>query len=245
MSKLNDSTLKILKKYRLDTDMSVFGNENKLYDVVKVMDDMVGNQVSKYVSAISVLNSLNHSAPASSQASYNSVFAEYSNDGTVPTISNDIYIYNALSMKKIKIFKPGDNIFPIGYLLGSNGYVLCYVNLDIERNVYFCSSDEQGTNNLTGTSVPTIRVAFAPYVCFSTSSISFNGSYVAVDNIINGSSAGNLSLPTGDKMAITLPEEIGSLGNKLYYNSISSCSHQFKMPYITYESYITERCLRA
>ena len=32
MSKLNDSTLKILKKYRLDTDMSVFGNENKLYD---------------------------------------------------------------------------------------------------------------------------------------------------------------------------------------------------------------------
>ena len=30
MSKLNDSTLKILKKYRLDTDMSVFGNENKL-----------------------------------------------------------------------------------------------------------------------------------------------------------------------------------------------------------------------
>ena len=45
MSKLNDSTLKILKKYRLDTDMSVFGNENKLYDVVKVMDDMVGGQV--------------------------------------------------------------------------------------------------------------------------------------------------------------------------------------------------------
>ena len=45
MSKLNDSTLKILKKYRLDTDMSVFGNENKLYDVVKVMDDMVGTQV--------------------------------------------------------------------------------------------------------------------------------------------------------------------------------------------------------
>ena len=49
MSKLNDSTLKILKKYRLDTDMSVFGNENKLYDVVKVMDDMVGGQVGKYI----------------------------------------------------------------------------------------------------------------------------------------------------------------------------------------------------
>lgn len=29
MSKLNDSTLKIFKKYRLDTDMSVFGDENK------------------------------------------------------------------------------------------------------------------------------------------------------------------------------------------------------------------------
>ena len=57
MSKLNDSTLKILKKYRLDTDMSVFGNENKLYDVVKVMDDMVGNQVSKYVGDVYCLSS--------------------------------------------------------------------------------------------------------------------------------------------------------------------------------------------
>ena len=57
MSKLNDSTLKILKKYRLDTDMSVFGNENKLYDVVKVMDDMVGNQVSKYVGNVYYLSS--------------------------------------------------------------------------------------------------------------------------------------------------------------------------------------------
>ena len=57
MSKLNDSTLKILKKYRLDTDMSVFGNENKLYDVVKVMDDMVGNQVGKYVSSVYYMSS--------------------------------------------------------------------------------------------------------------------------------------------------------------------------------------------
>ena len=57
MSKLNDSTLKILKKYRLNTDMSVFGNENKLHDVVKVMDDMVGNQVGKYVGIVSYLSS--------------------------------------------------------------------------------------------------------------------------------------------------------------------------------------------
>lgn len=57
MSKLNDSTLKIFKKYRLDTDMSVFGNENKLYDVVKVMDDMVGNQVGNYIAQLTYWDS--------------------------------------------------------------------------------------------------------------------------------------------------------------------------------------------
>lgn len=240
MSKLNDSTLKIFKKYRLDTNMSVFGNENKLYDVVKVMDDMVGNQVSKYVSAINVLNSLEKSGPVTSVATNSSVFAECPFDGTIPSISNDIYIYNALSMKKIMTFKSGDNIFPIGCLIDKDGNVICQINLDLERNKYFCSSDEQGTNNLTGTSVPIIKVAFAPYVCFSTSSVFFGVSSVDVTDIINGSLAGNVSFPTGTSMAITLPEEIGLLGNKLYYNSISGCSHAFWPPYIAYEFYVTE-----
>lgn len=39
MSKLNDSTLKILKKYKPDTNMSVFGNENKLNEVINLMDN--------------------------------------------------------------------------------------------------------------------------------------------------------------------------------------------------------------
>ena len=240
MSKLNDSTLKILKKYRLDTDMSVFGNENKLYDVVKVMDDMVGNQVSKYAGAISVLSSLDTSAPNTRIATRTSVFAEYSYDGVKPTISNDVYVYNALSMKKIKIFKPDDNIFPIGCLSDKDGNVICHVNLDLERNKYFCSSDELGTNNLTGTSVPIIKVAFASYVYFSTSPVYFSGLSVDISNIINGESAGNVSFPTGIKLAITLPEEIGLLGNKLYSNSISGCSHTFYPPNISYEFYITE-----
>lgn len=39
MSKLNDSTLKIFKKYKPDTNMSVFGNENKLNEVINLMDN--------------------------------------------------------------------------------------------------------------------------------------------------------------------------------------------------------------
>lgn len=239
MSKLNDSTLKIFKKYRLDTYMSVFGNENKLYDVVKVMDDMVGNQVSKYVGAVNVNNSLISKSQVSRIAKDNSVFAEYSITASMPNISDDVYIYNSLRMKKITIFKPGDNIFPFGYLITSDGDVLCYVNLDIERKVFFCSSDKYGINNLTGTPVNKIRVVFVPHICFSIGSLSHSIPSVDINKIINGSASSNMTVNGNSTIAITLPEEIGLLGNTLYYNN-TSISYYLQFPNVNNIFYITE-----
>lgn len=238
MSKLNDSTLKILKKYRLDTDMSVFGNENKLYDVVKVMDDMVGNQVSKYIGAVDVLNSLSTTVTTGYIAKENSVFAEYSANNIIQ-FTRDIYIYHPLTMKKIKIFKPSDNIFPIGYLFSDIGEIVCYVNLDIERKKFFCSSDEEGINNLTGTLVPKKEVSFLPYICFANTSINNSIGSFGLTVLIDGTSASNMTVNKTSTLAITLPEEIVTLGSKIYCNSPNISSY-ISFPKITKQVDIIE-----
>lgn len=146
MSKLNDSTLKILKKYRLDTDMSVFGNENKLYDVVKVMDDMVGNQVSKYAFSGSYLDSLSNE----NKYGYNyteGTFSEIDIQGTSTTPTKRI-IVDPFTFKFIGDFS-GKTKYPISRLY-CNDILVGWIIRDIETKKVYVSSDINGENSLTG-----------------------------------------------------------------------------------------------
>lgn len=238
MSKLNDRTLKILKKYRLDTDMSVFGNENKLYDVVKVMDDMVGNQVSKYVAAVTVINSLETSQKMCNKSKDVSVFKEHTITDSIPRIQNDIYIYDPLSMKKIMTFKAGDNILPIGYILSSDG-ILCYVNFDINRKTFFCSSDEKGQNNLTGNNVPIATYGITLFLCFSTKKLSSNITNYTISYLISDTNPEYAIFNASSLMPITLPEELGLLKDELWCN-VPSTSNSYTFPKINTKLNITE-----
>ena len=150
MSKLNDSTLKILKKYRLDTDMSVFGNENKLYDVVKVMDDMVGNQVSKYATSCYYFDSLSTRFPQG----YNyddGVFAEIEAQKT-SSLSTKRIIIDPFTFKLIGDFS-GKTKYPFSRFY-CNDVLVGWIMRDTVANLIYVSSDVYGENSLTGSQIP-------------------------------------------------------------------------------------------
>lgn len=138
MSKLNDSTLKILKKYRLDTDMSVFGNENKLYDVVKVMDDMVGNQVSKYVGNCNYFSSTsteNYSCFYVTSKG-KSTTASYSEDLPKPT-EKRIY-FDPFTLKFLGVVAPNSNTLPVCQVLKNQNLIGYFVfNLDDKLVLFY------------------------------------------------------------------------------------------------------------
>ena len=144
MSKLNDSTLKILKKYRLDTDMSVFGNENKLYDVVKVMDDMVGNQVSKYVGNAYYFDS-NTNVNISTFGIPNGI----SQPKTVPCdlgvdgLLSDVIVFDKLSMKMIAKYNKNSQKICVGYA-NCNTDLIGYIVIDFPNKTVGCYKDING-----------------------------------------------------------------------------------------------------
>lgn len=161
MSKLNDSTLKILKKYRLDTDMSVFGNENKLYDVVKVMDDMVGNQVGKYIGQLPFWDSIK---PETSTRYY------YFLQGSQPTykrITSNIkvntkpdfeycYCLDPLSLKLIQNNAKFTDKFLVGFCFNTHKETICYLGLVANGNnfEYGLFKDLDMTDELTTETLP-------------------------------------------------------------------------------------------
>lgn len=156
MSKLNDSTLKILKKYRLDTDMSVFGNENKLYDVVKVMDDMVGGQVSDVKANMPYFDStvtVGISYWCKIQDSATPVYTPTKSGMTINKPVTDgyhEYVFDGLSLKYL-----GDNatsdIMKYGYLLLSDDTKLYLGISDVARLYYDvgCTNEIPSDYNLT------------------------------------------------------------------------------------------------
>ena len=217
MSKLNDSTLKILKKYRLDTDMSVFGNENKLYDVVKVMDDMVGNQVSKYKAFVSYASSIKTETGKSYSVNADSVFKDATKSSSI-TSPDILIIVDALSYKVLSIIeKP--NAICIGYLQGTTK-VLGYVCYNIENMSFGVYSDIAGTQSLTGTRCEE-KFGFIPFILFSSNTVSLSSStspYVYVSSIVSNVNENNdyqyNYIATGD---ITIPKEIVNLLPQGYY----------------------------
>ena len=163
MSKLNDSTLKILKKYRLDTDMSVFGNENKLYDVVKVMDDMVGNQVSKYVANIAYLDSTRYDR-----------FQMLTIDKPVISISDtswtgskpvsNLYYFNRLSMKQLFTITPNDTKIPICEIFSNRSFIGV---LAWNSTINVIQALDYSLNKPLDTSLISRYIGFARFLIFS------------------------------------------------------------------------------
>ena len=175
MSKLNDSTLKILKKYRLDTDMSVFGNENKLYDVVKVMDDMVGNQVGDIIGLTKCAKSpLIYSYVTMNQIPVNVYNVK---PYTLKSVNIDFsslthyYAFDPISMKFV-----GDNVSlsikRVGYYVyasSSDIKKIGYVGISYIDNTWVAKlySDEYYTTELTNITINSrTGYYFIPFICY-------------------------------------------------------------------------------
>lgn len=240
MSKLNDSTLKILKKYRLDTDMSVFGNENKLYDVVKVMDDMVGGQVSKYKAPVYYASSLKTKKYYSHSVKDSSVFMTTENTTDISS-PNILIIADAKSYKVLSIAEKPNTIC-IGYLQGTTK-ILGYVCYDIQNKYFGVYSDISGMNSLTGTRCEE-KFGFIPFALFSSDYMHISASNNLVVGLIsNGTSNSNdfeySNIYYGD---ITLPKEVVSLLPQGYCGCLNSgyylgidCASQYTATEVEYD----------
>lgn len=223
MSKLNDSTLKIFKKYRLDTNMSVFGDENKLYDVVKVMDDMVGNQVSKYVAQTSYLDS--NSIISIQAYKTNSALKDYDIDySKVLESSSDVYAYDPLTMKYIGTIPDKSPVFPLG-ILSVNNQDYGYVIYNNETKKMYISNDIQGSTNLTGSNVNGI-VVYKPLYLVSKSFFRFYISSGVYANVfLTASSSTKVSVNNNTIGVITLPEQFKEFVGKSSYYSFGGYSN--------------------
>lgn len=180
MSKLNDSTLKILKKYRLDTDMSVFGNENKLYDVVKVMDDMVGNQVGTHIGNAYYADSLTTQSTSycsfriDKQFEYAPKQIEY----TENNIANHQFVFDMISYKYLY-----DNIVGNKILIGrvnkvnsSGAFILTlgYLAYDKSDRMLKIFTDLSLITEINYTFTQNQYFFVEPFVCYSDERCSFS-----------------------------------------------------------------------
>ena len=166
MSKLNDSTLKILKKYRLDTDMSVFGNENKLYDVVKVMDDMVGNQVSKYVGNVSYLSSTKSSSSVVFKATSSGKTTNALLSFELKQPQSPILFFDPFSLKYECKVDETSSVMPLAKMYLNNSFV-GYLVCEISTKSTYLSQDIYG-NNIFKVSVNAgDTIYFADFLMFS------------------------------------------------------------------------------
>ena len=224
MSKLNDSTLKILKKYRLDTDMSVFGNENKLYDVVKVMDDMVGNQVSKYVGDVYCLSSTKNTSI--------NVFKATSSGKTTNALlsfelkqpQSPILFFDPFSLKYEGKVDETSSFMPLAKMYLNNNFV-AYLVCEISTKAVYLSQDIYG-NNIFKVSVNAGNtIYFSTFLMFSNTTYSVSGNAFKYTSMFEFTTTNTASLivPATTRDIITLPEYILQLdiNNTIYCNNIS------------------------
>ena len=223
MSKLNDSTLKILKKYRLDTDMSVFGNENKLYDVVKVMDDMVGSQVSKYVGEVYYLSS-------TSNTSINTFRATSSGKTTNVLLSFElkqpqsaILFFDPFSLKYEGKVDETSSVMPLAKMYLNNSFV-AYLVCEISTKSTYLSQDIYG-NNIFKVSVNTgDTIYFSTFLMFSNTIYSVSGDAFDYKSMFEfTTNSGSLIVPATTRDIITIPETVLQLdiNNNIYCNNVS------------------------
>lgn len=222
MSKLNDSTLKILKKYRLDTDMSVFGNENKLYDVVKVMDDMVGNQVSKYAGDVYYLSSTKNSNTlvykATSAGKTTNVLLNFDiNQPQAP-----ILFFDPFSLKYEGKVDETSSVMPLAKMYLNNNFV-AYLVCEISTKSTYLSQDIYG-NNMFKVSVNAGDIIyFSNFLMFSNTTYSNSGASFDFTSLFEfTTSSSYLVLPSAVNGIITIPEPVLQLGsNTIYCSKVS------------------------
>lgn len=222
MSKLNDSTLKILKKYRLDTDMSVFGNENKLYDVVKVMDDMVGNQVSKYVANIDYRNStmtenikeihLTNGITQPKTIEFNITL----NDSDVNSYPVKALVFDKQTMKLIRSYKENSPVICVGYVSSYREHI-GYIVVNFVNKTLGCYKDIHGHELISpNTNIKHIYINW--YLIIGNASTGYidcsnSNTVSALFGDYTSDYLGDTDLFTINKLAksiITLPEIVGS-----------------------------------
>lgn len=223
MSKLNDSTLKILKKYRLDTDMSVFGNENKLYDVVKVMDDMVGNQVSKYVGNVTYL---------SSTKSYSSTVFKATSSGKTTNVllsfelkqpQSPILFFDPFSLKYEGKVDETSSVMPLAKMYLNKNFV-AYVVCEISTKSTYLSQDIYGNNIFKVSVNKGDTIYFANFFRLSNTTYSVSGSSFDYASLFEFTSTiSSLDLPASVNGIITIPETVLQLdiNNTIYSGSVS------------------------
>ena len=224
MSKLNDSTLKILKKYRLDTDMSVFGNENKLYDVVKVMDDMVGNQVGKYVSQVYYMSST-ETSNAQFRSANAGTSVDYQNDQFKSSRRfDDVVIYfNPFTFKYLGSVPPNSSVLPVAIIVNENLNPICYTGVDLTSGTFSTYSDLLCSNKITITFEDKKLYSFIKLMRFSNSNPNFySASSCDLTNLMsnNGSSVSVPNKPKFVSSVLILPKEIEmlDLSKPIYYS---------------------------
>lgn len=223
MSKLNDSTLKILKKYRLDTDMSVFGNENKLYDVVKVMDDMVGNQVSKYVGDVYYLSSTKNTSIDVFKATSSGKTTNVTLSFEIKQPQSPILFFDPFSLKYEGKVDDTSSVMPLAKMYLNNNFV-AYLVCEISTKSTYLSQDIYG-NNIFKVSVNTgDTIYFSTFLMFSNTIYSVSGNAFDYTSLFEFTTTTSyLTAPETTRNIITLPEPILQLNinNIIYSSSVS------------------------
>lgn len=150
MSKLNDSTLKIFKKYKPDANMSVFGNENKLNEVVNIMDNSsqktneiviknttLGSSIEKIFSSPNKIQKLIFK-PVSDIKSTQGNFVISSSGGNLDTLT-------PIQARETTVFDVSEFYFyptNIDYVYKNINFVCCYnglvISLVIDHDTKAC-----------------------------------------------------------------------------------------------------------
>ena len=223
MSKLNDSTLKILKKYRLDTDMSVFGNENKLYDVVKVMDDMVGNQVSKYVGDVYYLSSTNNSTLDVYKATSSGKTTNTTLSFEIKQPQSPILFFDPFSLKYEGKVDETTSVMPLAKMYLNKTFV-AYLVCEISTKAVYLSHDIYGNDIFKVSVNADDTIYFTTFLKFSNIIYSVSGPMFQYTSLFEFTTTNSyLSLPLLTTGIITLPEPILQLdiNNTIYCSNIS------------------------
>lgn len=224
MSKLNDSTLKIFKKYRLDTDMSVFGNENKLYDVVKVMDDMVGSQIGNKIGNVYYLSST-ETQQAAFVFAHVGVSIDVQKDDFISLrrYTSDVLNFNPFTMKYLGLTPANSTLIPIAIIVDENLNELCYVGIDLITGTASTYSDILCSNKIE-IAFNAQNYAFLKLLQFTNSNVNFYSgtSIYLLDMMSNSGTSVNIAnKPKLISSAIILPKEIDmlDLSKPIYYSS--------------------------
>lgn len=223
MSKLNDSTLKILKKYRLDTDMSVFGNENKLYDVVKVMDDMVGNQVSKYVGDVYYLSSTKSSTLDIYKATSSGKTTNTTLSFEIKQPQSPILFFDPFSLKYEGKVDETSSVMPLAKMYLNKNFV-AYLVCEISTKSTYLSQDIYGNNMFKVSVNDGDTIYFATFLKFSNTIYSVSGNAFDYTLLFEFTTITSyLPAPETTRTIITLPEPVLQLdiNNTIYCSNIA------------------------